>query len=194
MEVIVEKSFVEEHEHSGVEWEAGFIYQLLRCYSCREVTVYQVVIHTGIDPDYTDRSYDKMLYPGGPESPLGLPPLVQKAWEASMRVRKIDANAFAVLLGRVLDAICTDQHAEGDSLYRRIENLAESGKLPERLKAVAHGLRNLRNFGAHGNLGQLDAKDVPLLESLSGALLMYLYTIPSLAEDAAKRLNQKTEG
>jgi hypothetical protein len=190
MEVIVEKSFVEEHEEGGFDWEACFIYQILRCYSCSEVTVYQIAIHTGIDPEYADRSHDKMLYPSGPESLLGLPAGVQKAWDASMRVRKIDPNAFAVLLGRVLDAICADQHAVGDSLYMRIEHLAESGRLPERLKAVAHGLRGLRNFGADGDLGQLEAKDVPLLESLCQALLMFLYTVPALAKDAQERLDR----
>jgi hypothetical protein len=65
-----------------------------------------------------------------------------------------------------------------------------SGKLPESLKKVAHGLKDLRNFGAHGNLGDLDAKDAPLLESLCRALLMYFYTIPALSLDARKRLGK----
>ena len=39
-----------------------------------------------------------------------------------------------------------------------------------------------------GNLGDLDAKDAPLLESLCRALLMYFYTVPALPLDARKRL------
>ena len=107
-----------------------------------------------------------------------------------MRVRKIDPNAFAVLLGRVLDAICVEQGAQGGTLNERIEYLAKQGRFPDRLADVAHRLRKLRNFGAHGDLGNLDAQDAPLLESLCRALLMYLYTVPTLARDAQARLDK----
>ena len=55
---------------------------------------------------------------------------------------------------------------------------------------MAHGLKDLRNFGAHENLGDLDPNDAPLLESLCRALLMYLYTVPALSLDAKKRLGK----
>ena len=93
-------------------------------------------------------------------------------------MRRINQNAFAVLLGRVLDDICIDQKAEGANLNQRIEDLASSGQLPPPLKDVAHGLRKLRNFGAHGNYGDLDPNDAPLLESLCRAVLLYVYTAP----------------
>ncbi len=190
MRILTEKSLVEDHDDHGIEWSAGFIYQLLRYYSCGEATLYQLAVHTGLDPEYIDRSYDKMLYPCEGESPMGLPASVQPSWDAAMRVRKIDPNAFAVLLGRVLDAICSEQQAQGDTLYKRIEHLANGGVFPQALKEVAHGLRKLRNFGAHGNVGDLDPKDAPLLESLCRALLMYLYTVPALVRDAQARLEQ----
>jgi hypothetical protein len=121
---------------------------------------------------------------------MGLPATIQREWDAALRVRRVSPNAFAVLLGRVLDQICTDHKAEGRFLHNRIEHLASSGKLPEPLKEVAHGLKDLRNFGAHGNLGDLDPNDAPLLESLCRALLMYLYTVPALSMDAKKRLGK----
>jgi len=193
MEVLAEKNLVGNLEENGdsmfpLQWEAGHIYQILRCYACSDVTVYQISVHTGTDPESVDRSYDRMLYPCEGESPLSLPAKIQSEWEAAIRVRRINQNAFAVLLGRVLDAICIDQTAQGEDLYHRIEDLANSRKLPPSLKEVAHGLRKLRNFGAHGNFGDLDPEDAPLLESLCRALLMYLYTVPALARDAQKRL------
>jgi hypothetical protein len=195
MEILLQKSLVEEHEDSPdgvfpIQWDAGFIYQVLRCYSCNDVTVYQLAVHTGLDPEYIDRSYDKILYPCGPESPGALPSPVQAAWDAAMRVRKIDPNAFSVLLGRVLDVICVHENAKGDNLYDRIERLAAEGKFPEHLTKAAHGLRKLRNFGAHGDLGHLDKADAPLLQSLCAALLMHLYTVPALAKDAEERLQR----
>jgi hypothetical protein len=150
----------------------------------------QSSVHTGTDPEYMDRSYDQTLYPSAAESPMGLTTTIEREWDAAMRVRRVSPNAFAVLLGRVLDQICTDHQAEGRFLHTRIEHLASSGKLPETLKEVAHGLKDLRNFGAHGNLGDLNPNDAPLLESLCRALLMYLYTVPALSMDAKKRLGK----
>ena len=193
MEILVLKSFVEQHEdHSDprfpLQWDAGFIYQVLRCYSCKDVTVYQVAVHTGLDPEYIDRSYDTILYPSATESPRALPKPIQAAWDAAMRVRKVDPNAFSVLLGRVLDVICAEENARGDTLYKRVEQLAVEKIFPEHLTKAAHGLRKLRNFGAHGDLGQLSESDAPLLQSLCAALLMHLYTVPTLARDAEERL------
>lgn len=195
MEVLTQKSLVGDFEDNQdpmfpLQWEAGHIYQILRCHVCSGITVYQVSVHTGTDPEYIDRSYDRILYPCEGESPLGLPASIQSEWDAAMRVRRINQNAFAVLLGRVLDAVCVDQKAQGKDLNHRIEDLANSGKLPHSLKGVAHGLRKLRNFGAHGNYGDLDPKDAPLLESLCRAVLMYLYTVPALTGDAQRRLDR----
>ena len=195
MEILVQKSFVEQHEDDQdpmfpLQWDTGFIYQVLRCYSCKNVTVYELAVHTGLDPEYIDRSSDKVLYPCGPESPGALPGPVQAAWDAAMRVRKVDPNAFSVLLGRVLDVICVHENAKGDSLYKRIEHLAAERIFPEHLTKAAHGLRKLRNFGAHGDLGHLDEADAPLLQSLCAALLMHLYTVPALAKDAEERLEK----
>jgi len=95
------------------QWEAGHIYHILRCYTCSGITFYQFSVHTGTDPEYIDRSYDQILYPVEGETPLGLPARIQREWDAAMRVRRLNPNAFAVLLGRVLDAICTDHKAEG---------------------------------------------------------------------------------
>ena len=99
-----------------LQWEAGNIYQTLRCYSCNLVTFYQFSVHTGIDDTYTDRSYDQTLYPSAADSPMGLPTNIQREWDAAMRIRRVSPNAFAVLLGRVLDQICIDHKAEGKFL------------------------------------------------------------------------------
>jgi hypothetical protein len=120
-----------------------------------------------------------------------MPKPVQDAWDAAMRVRKIDPNAFAVLLGRVLDIICVHENASGRKLYDRINTLAGQRQFPEHLKRAVHGLRELRNLGAHGDLGHLKKEDAPLLRSLCAALLMHLYTVPYLANDAEEHLNKR---
>jgi hypothetical protein len=71
----------------------------------------------------------------------GLPPDIDRAYDAALKVRGIDENAFAVLLGRVLDKICLDRGAGGNSLYERISSLAQGDEIPPRLAEMAHQLR-----------------------------------------------------
>jgi hypothetical protein len=194
MEILANQSLVETHQADtpsifAMEWDMGQVYMVLRCFSCSEPTFYQMSIHTGIDPGNLDRSYDKILYPNEPNSPRALPKGVQMAWNAAMRVRRIDPNAFAVLLGRVLESICRHENAVGSNLSGKIADLASRRVFPDPLAQVAHGLRKLRNFGAHGT-AELRESDVPLLQSLCSALLTHLYSLPALAKDAHESLDR----
>src|SRR5258707_1108182 len=102
------------------------------------------------------------------------------------------ANAFAVLLGRVLDLICDDRQAKPGTLHARITELSDRRDSPPNLVDLAHHLRKLRNFGAHADLGSLSAEDAQLLEALCRAMLLYLYTAPSLVAKAEAKLATMT--
>jgi hypothetical protein len=130
------------------------------------------------------------LYPYGSKLPLGLPETVGKAYESALKVRPIDANAFSVLLGRVLDLVCIDRKAGGKTLNEKLNDLASKGEIPEKLVRVAKGLRQFRNVGAHAELGELTAAEVPILEDLTRAILEYVYSAPLLASQAEQRLEQ----
>lgn len=56
--------------------------------------------------------------------PLGLPPDIQRGYTAALKVKPIDCNAFGVLLGRVLELVCADRNAGGDSLDKKLSDLA----------------------------------------------------------------------
>jgi len=100
---------------------------------------------------------------------------VESSYDAALAVKRIDPNAFAVLLGRVLDAVCEDRQAKPDKLFNRIEDLAKCGEFPPNLKELAHNLRKLRNFGAHDSLG-IQADDASLLE-LSVGRCCFMFTL-----------------
>ena len=90
----------------------------------------------------------------------------------------------------MLDLICDDRQASGETLYDRIEQLAERGEIPPKLRELSHKLRKLRNMGAHADIGSLDSSDVPLLEALCKAILLYVYTAPALIGAAQQRLDR----
>ena len=90
-------------------------------------------------------------------------------------------------MGRVLDLVCEDRRASGDSLDKRLRSLADDGEIPAKLVDVATGLRRLRNIGAHADLGELTGSDLPVLDDLTRAILEYVYSAPHLAREAQER-------
>jgi hypothetical protein len=123
MEIVAEYSSVEAHsdERSGTYWEAGPVYELNKCPACGGITLRSYLYHDAMDP--SDVEY-QALYPSHEKTLRGLPKKIEAGYRAAQRVRNIDANAYGVLLGRVLDSICEDRHASGDTLDKRLKSLA----------------------------------------------------------------------
>jgi hypothetical protein len=107
-----------------------------------------------------------------------------------MKVKGIETNAFGVLLGRVLEFICEDKNAKGETLFKKLQHLANEGDIPKKLISVANGLREFRNIGAHASLGEIPASAVPILEKLCLAIIDYVYTAPHIANQAEEMLQR----
>lgn len=168
--------------------EEGPVFELLHCPSCNGV-----VLREGYHADYyseEDAAYRKVIYPPTDRTPSGLPRGVGNAYEAAVRVRTVDANAYAVLLGRVLDKVCEDRKADGQTLFNKLQNLAERGEIPGNLAEMAQSLRQLRNVGAHADLGELTAEEIPFLDDLCRAILEYVYSAPTLIAKAQATLEK----
>lgn len=188
MEIVEEYSQVRDYEdpRSGFRWEAGPVHELLLCPACRKITLRSYYWHdAAIDPSEIEY---KVLYPVIEESPQGLPEIIQNAYDAANKVKAIDANAYAVLIGRLLELICEDRKASGKYLRDRLADLSGKGEIPEKLVGVANSLRTLRNIGAHATLGELTPGEIPILDNLCRAILEYVYSAPYMVEQAEKRV------
>jgi hypothetical protein len=163
----------------------GNSYEILQCPACEKVLLRKTEYEDDQDPDTWSVT---ILYPTASRAIPGLPNEIQREYEAAKLVAATSANAFGVLLGRVLDLVCKDQGADGDSLFERLNDLARKGAIPQRLVDMAHSLRQLRNVGAHADLGSLSTTQVPVLESVCRAILEYVYAAPALLNDVASRV------
>ncbi|MDR0910646.1 MAG: DUF4145 domain-containing protein [Spirochaetaceae bacterium] len=131
----------------------------------------------------------KIIYPTSQDKKiLGLPIKIEQAYKAAENVRMLDNNAFAVLLGRVLDQILIDKEAIGDNLYEKLNNLASRDLLPKTIVDAAHGIRKLRNIGAHADLGELSEQEIPILEDITNIILEYLYVVPKMVLQMQDRI------
>jgi hypothetical protein len=176
-------------EGEGIlDWEAGSIYEIIECPACGEISLRKYLWHSMLS-DGEEIEY-KYLYPLDQTDLQGLPSNIKSGYQAAQRVRNIDTNAYAVLLGRVLDLICADRNATGDTLDKRLKSLSERGEIPEKLVDVSSGLRKLRNIGANADLGELSSADLPVLDGLTRAILEYVYSAPLLIEETEKRLDK----
>ncbi|MEG4378185.1 DUF4145 domain-containing protein [Microcoleus sp. M2_B4] len=176
----------DEDEYYNPQPNQGYNYQLMLCLACKKVTLLQYFEHDCQDPEEDIKV--ETLYPPQGVKLFDLPFSVQKAYEAAQKARAIDANAYAILLGRMLEVVCEDNKAKGKNLYDKLNFLAEKGKIPSNLVDVAHGLRMLRNIGVHEPLEGLSSDEIPILDDLSRAILEYIYIASGLAAQAEKRL------
>jgi hypothetical protein len=175
----------DEYEYYNPQPDQGYNYELLLCLACKKVTLREYFEHDFLDPE--DIKVET-LYPPQGVNLFELPSLIQMAYEAALKARSIDANAYAILLGRMLEGVCEERKVKGENLIDKLKVLAEKGEIPENLMGVAHGLRKLRNIGAHELLEGLSSDEIPILDALSRAILEYIYIAPSLARQAETRL------
>jgi Domain of unknown function (DUF4145) len=154
------------------EMEQGYNYTLFLCLACKNVTLQQYFDYDSSDPE--DITVET-LYPQQGIKLSYLPSLVQKAYEAALKARGIDANAYAILLGRMLEIVCEDRKVKGKDLNDKLKVLATKGEIPTNLVDIAHSLRKLRNIGAHETLDGLSDDEMPILDELSKAILEYVY-------------------
>lgn len=171
---------VHEDEDDGYYSEQQYPLRLSLCSLCDTVN-YTVEFDDG---------EIRVLYPTAPKQLNGLPDEVAKAYKAARAVRLVDPNAFAVLLGRVLDLVCLNRNAKGESLNDQLRDLASKGEIPGRLADMAHQLRLLRNIGAHASVGELTSTEVPILDDLCVAILDYVYTSPNRIAQVEQRIQK----
>jgi hypothetical protein len=190
MPIAATYSQVRDHESDDgrVVWAAGNVYETLRCPACEGVTFQRGHFH-----DQFPEEWDPVvLYPTEDQKVSGLPSGIERAYAAALAVKGIEAHAFAVLVGRLLEMICLDKGAQGRSLFEQLNSLAQKGVIPQQLIDIANGIRDFRNIGAHAAGVQLSENEVPVIDALCRAILEYVYGAPhlvGLAQEILDKIN-----
>jgi hypothetical protein len=158
---------------------------LFECKTCSKPTLIE------INSDEILVDVDRYtLYPPAPTSLTNLPPKIDRAYTAALRVRNIEPNACAVLVGRTLEAACNHELAQGRTLAQKLNYLAQNGRIPNTLAEMARQLKELRNLGAHDAEDEVTEQDVPIILDFLEAILEYLYVAPSKIEAVRTRLTR----
>jgi hypothetical protein len=163
-------------------------WELLRCPSCSQVNLYRILSddsdgeNTDIRPLYPDSSASKIV-------PY-LPPDVRKEYVNALQTKRLNANAFAGQIGRVLEAVFLDLGTKDSSLESARKDLKKTGKLPPEVGELVELLTQLRHVGAHKFVGDLTEKDIPILDDLCRSVLVSIYVLPFFAKQAKESLSE----
>ena len=79
-----------------------------------------------IDADWLNIS-TTVLYPTASTQLSDLPAAIERKYKSALKVRYIEPNACAVLVGRTLEAACNHEKAQGKNLTQKLYFLANDG-------------------------------------------------------------------
>ena len=164
-----------------------FTWQLFKCPNCSKPTLRE----TYNDSNREEQTYE-IIYPVVKEGLANLPEQIASSYQAALRVQHIEPSAFAVLIGRTLEAVCNYEKATGKDLNDKVNNLFSLNRIPKTLAEMAHQLRQIRNLGAHDKEDEVTEEDVPIMRDFVEAILEYLYVAPAKIEAVRTRLTKTT--
>jgi Domain of unknown function (DUF4145) len=187
MKIVAEYSQIEDYsdDKSGLEWQAGPVWELRLCPACSGVTFGRYWWHELRDPE--DIKWET-IFPSVSKKIRSLPPTIEKEYDAAEKVRNIDNNAYAALIRRVLEAVFIDKGASGNTLVNKIVSLGKTEAIPVELKEMALHLNTIAKIGAHASIGVITPFELPLSEALCRNILIYVYEIPALIKQAESKI------
>ena len=119
-----------------------------------------------------------------------VPSSIRAVYDEASRILALAPNAFAVQIGRALEALCDDRDAEGDTLDLQLRDLAKKHEIPFIYAELAHTLRLLRNRGAHSGNEGVHQLEVYQLDEFFRVLVEYVYVAPSKLAAFRKRFGK----
>jgi hypothetical protein len=154
----------DEDEYEDDDRRTRRTWSILECLACKRLNLGESIFEFEEFEEeiiYPFASNEKRLKP--------LPEPVERAYNSALKVAD-EPNAFAVLIGRVLEMICKYESAEGQVLADKLRNLADAGRIPPTLAIMAHQLKKLRNLGAHVDDDEVQTSDISIIKDFVDAI------------------------
>jgi len=122
-----------------------------------------------------------------------LPLDIKRIYSQMESVLPVDTNVFAVMAGKILEVICRDRKAKGESLHKQLENLVNRNEIPESIAKVADKLRIFRNTGAHISDNDVTRQDAEIILRFCETILEYIYEVPAMLKALEKSADELYE-
>ena len=153
-----------------------YYFFLVKCETCSEPSLYGNWEFAD-NPEYLKEA--KLFYPTSEELSNVVPENVRRVYREASRIKKISPNSFVVQIRRALEYICMEQNATGNSLYNKLEDLAQRNVLPPVLAEATGILRKIGNIGAHVSEEDVSPDLAETIDDFFKLVIEYIYILPS---------------
>jgi hypothetical protein len=158
--------------------------QALQCDNSQcQLIIGGILANDGLVRDYWPRSF------GGKEF-LDVPEQIGAAANEAHLALSAGAPRAAIAMARaVVEATANAQGVVEGKLMKKIDTLAEAGKISDHMRAAAHEIRFAGNEVAHGDLAEepISADEAKDILDLMDAILLRVYQEPAQVEHVRER-------
>ena len=170
-------------------------YQMYICPVCGKVTLNHQYWNNGMthldeNGNEIDDISEEIIFPVNSISKIYLPESIRKAYEAALKIKKIDAASCLMALRRTLEITCNDKGANGKNLWNKIEDLSNKGTLPPQLKHASTITKTYGNIGAHEEEVTVSDNELNYIIEFVKYILDYLYVLPQKLDAVQKKMQK----
>lgn len=185
-----------------------------KCPSCLRYIVWLVngelsprqSVSTNAEIIETLEAHKFQIWPKGssrPPCPLEVPERIAKVYTAACLILEDSPEASAAMSRKCLQSILRDPVAgnvKGKTLYDEIEQVINSGQIPQYVSQGLHTIRHYGNFGAHPVEDQVTGEIIPVEPgeaeytlTLLETLFEFYYVAPAVFVAKQAQLNAKLQ-
>jgi len=181
---------IDEHDQDGwgVYWAS---YQIVYCLGCRTVSFRK---EWGTDDIIGEEEDGRPIYESSEElypSRVAGRKQIEYSYDLPPNVRQVYEETHKAVSGRqpvlsgvgirvIVETVCRDKNAAGDTLQAKINNLVELGVLTKEGAEILHQTRLYGNDAAH-EANPISERNLGLLMDITENLLTNVYILPKRA-------------
>lgn len=160
----------------------------LQCNSCKKFILGVVTRKANLSPGQP--SYEPFVYeahyPVGPINDFVAPEVptdIGTDFQEALRCRSVRAyNATVEMCRRAIESSCLEQGAKGDTLFDKIDFLANNGIITKPLRGMAHKIRLGGNRGAHPSQKKIEERDADAVVDFTRHYFEHVYVMPAVVK------------
>ncbi len=167
-------------------------YFLVKCATCNMPSLYvRLDADFGITDDDAIDILGTRVYPKIDSLSESVPINIREVYSKTLKILKINPEAFCVQIRRLLEFVCIDKGIKGKNLDKMLKEMTAKGLIPKVLSEMSDNLRVLGNLGAHAleNV-EITSYDASLANDFFKVIIEYVYVAPAKVDLFKKRLGE----
>ena len=166
----------------------GYVYYISLCVRCKHPFFIQQKFY-GVAGEFESMTDEITLYPKSTNISLdNLPELIKLSYQDA--AKSFSASLFepcVLMCRKTLEVICKLNNAQGNNLFKKLENLKALGLIDQRILDWSHEIRSIGNDAAHDISLVISKEDARDSLDLTEAILLYIFSLNSRFQNFKQR-------